>query len=444
MYIFNNQSMEDEMKSSRMINHLIVSAFALLIVFAACSSPAVTGMKVHIQNGEYEDTIHLADSVIAEGDSLNAAIWFYRGQAQYNLSDWEGASESLMKVHSLDVKSQFDILSYWGALYNAAAFRLNDGDIDGAKYLLETGKELMHAVPNFDLLLGEIALGIEEDVDVALICFNSAWALDEIQIASLEASIADTDEPAELYYLEGDLDRAVTIGIQALFNTGVINTMKAVECDVEEEKTQFYQDAKDAFSTGLLLDPTSIDILKSLAEVYMMEGDYESAITVYDETLLNIETGVNEGWIPIEDAVMISANILVSKGFALIEMNRYGDGINELNQAREMAGNDYMVLATLAHAWFTMEEYDEALLVLDETIILDGLTPGEYANAYYMIFACNTRIEEDEAAADALETALEYDPENGEYWGLLASTYSRLGRRNAAIEAMEKAELYGN
>lgn len=423
--------------------YVALTILVLIILMSACSSPAVTGMKVHIQNSEYEDAIHLADSVIAGGDSLDAALWFYRGQAQYSISDWEGACESFDNVNTLDVEGQLDVSEFWGAYYNAAAYRLDDGNIEGAKILLEKGTELMPLIPNFDLMLGDIALNIEGDLDAALACFNSAWVLDKNKIILLEESIADTDDPYTLYYLEEDLARAVTIGIQALYNTGIINRMKA-DLTVDDEYAEYMQAAIDAYMSALELDPTSIDVLKSLADTYMLDGDYESAISVFDETLCNIETGVDDGWILSEDALVISADILVSKGFALIEMDRYEDGIAELNRARDIAGNDYMVLATLAHAWFTMEEYDDALAILDETVNLEGLTAGEYATAYYMIFACHNRLESDELAAEALETALEYTPENAEYWRLLGSTYSRLGRGNDAIEALEKAAQYGN
>jgi cytochrome c-type biogenesis protein CcmH/NrfG len=57
-----------------------------------------------------------------------------------------------------------------------------------------------------------------------------------------------------------------------------------------------------------------------------------------------------------------------------------------------------------------------------------------------MIYASYNRLERDVEAAEALETALQFQPDNANYWRYLASTYSRLGRRNDAIEALERAE----
>ena len=53
--------MEDWFESHK----TLVPVLAGLLLVAACSSPAVTGIKVHIQNSEYLDAITLADSVIA-------------------------------------------------------------------------------------------------------------------------------------------------------------------------------------------------------------------------------------------------------------------------------------------------------------------------------------------------------------------------------------------
>ena len=68
-----------------------------VVLAASCASPALTGIKVHIQNGEYEDAVHLADSVIAGGEDQNADIWLWRGRALGSLRDYAGAAESFVR-----------------------------------------------------------------------------------------------------------------------------------------------------------------------------------------------------------------------------------------------------------------------------------------------------------------------------------------------------------
>ncbi|MBN1434252.1 hypothetical protein JW921_05785, partial [Candidatus Fermentibacterales bacterium] len=75
-------------RRSLLASVLLVSA----VLLAACASPALTGIKVHIQNGEYEDAVHLADSVIAAGEGQNAEIWLWRGRAMGRLGNYPGAS----------------------------------------------------------------------------------------------------------------------------------------------------------------------------------------------------------------------------------------------------------------------------------------------------------------------------------------------------------------
>ncbi len=422
--------------------HVIVAVIALLMTLAACSSPVVTGMKVHMQNQEYEDTIHLADSVIAEGDSLNAEIWFWRGRAQTNMNRWLSASESFAKTWELDTQGKHDISEYWFAIFNAAASIMNEGDIDSAVELLQTGAEMYPERPDFDLMMGDINLNVHSDNTAALESFQSASRKATALIPAMELQISETSDPYMADYYSQSLDQITIICIQALYNSGSVLSIMSLNLP-EEEASDLIEQAKAEYRKALEIDPTNVDVLEVLADTYMLEGDYESAIDIFNNAFIQIDQGVTEGWLDPEEAIEIKANMMITKGYAYIEMGEFDQAISELNAAQDLIGNDFIVLSTLAHANFVMENYDEALSILDSALMIEGLTNDALANTYYTRFACFSRKEMDREAADALETAIEFNPDNARYWELLASTYSRLGRRNDAIDAMQKAQDLG-
>ena len=138
-------------------------------------------------------------------------------------------------------------------------------------------------------------------------------------MADVQAMLDDTDDPYMLDYYSQNLAQARNLFIQALYNSGSVLTMIALDA-TEEEMPEYIQQAKDAYAKALLADPTNIDMLDALAGAYMLEADYASAIAIYDEAFANIELGLAEGWLEPEEANVIMANMLVSKGYAYIEM----------------------------------------------------------------------------------------------------------------------------
>ena len=417
----------------------VLTIIAISALLAACSSPVVTGMKVHMQNQEYDDIIHLADSVIAQGDSLNAEIWFWKARALTEKSQWSEAAVSFMKAYELDTNGALTVDEYWFVFFNSAANTMNNGDIGSAVEMLNSGIQVAPGRPDFELMLGDFELNINNDLPAALEDYRSASQKAEALMADVQDMLDDTDDPYMLDYYSQSLAQARNLFIQALYNSGSVLTMMALDA-TEEEMPEYIAQAKDTYAKALLADPTNIDMLDALAGAYMLEADYASAIGIYDEAFANIELGLAEGWLEPDEANGIMANMLVSKGYAYIEMEEYSQAISELNSAYELVGNDFVILSTLAHVNFVMENYDESLSILDSVIMIEGLTPDQLSNAYYTRYACFNRKELDSEAAEALETALDFDPDNANYWRYLASTYSRLGRRNDAINAMQNAE----
>ena len=46
----------------------------LVMLLTSCGSPTITGIKVHIQNHEYQDAVDLADEAIASGENVTAGL----------------------------------------------------------------------------------------------------------------------------------------------------------------------------------------------------------------------------------------------------------------------------------------------------------------------------------------------------------------------------------
>jgi len=425
---------------------LVLTVVTGLLVLVSCSSPTVTSLKVYIQSGEYEEAIHLADSVIAaDNEDINAELWMWRGKAMGLMGNSSGAAESFAAAYRLDPAIQVEFVDYWSVFYNTASTQASEGNVSAAFETLETGKMIFPTRPEFDQLMGDIKLNQGNDAD-ALVSFLNAWELSDALIEDLQALVDEASDDSDmLVFWEEELEDAIVNGILSLYNAGAISISLSSQVEDGAEKAVLIGNALDAYNTALEHDPANTEILTAVAEAHLLTGDFEKALGIFDRALLGVEQGVAEGWLTEDDAREMVGNIRLTRGFALLEMGEYEEAIIELNETLELLGGNYNVLANVAHAFFQMENYEEALNYLDDIVILDGVAGDQLAYTHYMRFACYIRLEEDQDAAVALETALDFDPDNAEYWEFLASTYSRLGRRSDALEAMQKAtDLRGN
>ena len=416
-----------------------VSVVAVLLIVAGCSSPAVTGIKVHIQNSEYNEAIHLADSVIANGEGDNPEVWYWRGRAFSMMRTWDAAAVSFVKAYELDPLMAANLSNYWPAFYNTAAGYADEGRIDEALDMLTAGSEIVPERPEFDQMLGDIALN-QGNMDEALAYFESSIDLAVTQEQALRVSIDESVDPEYTAQLETERGRMVQSVVLASYNSGAILKSLYMTAEDEAAAAEYMNEAVVVYSRALEVDPSSADLMTALAEFYILSEQYEDALSIYDNALVAIDAGVQEGWIAEEDAADMIAGVLLTRGFTYIEMERFDEGIAALEECRAQMGNTYQVLAMIGHANFIMENYNESIEVMEQLTVMDGLTNDEYANAWYMMYANHIRLEEDNEALQALLTAIQYDGDNADYYEYLAQTYSTLGRNNQAMEAMEKAQ----
>lgn len=426
-------------KRAAITSAILLAAAAMLV---ACANPSVTGMKVHIQNGEYEEAVHLADSVI-EAESATAEIWMWRGQALSVLNDWTEAARSYRMAYEMDPAFAPDIAKEWFVFYNAAGALFAEDDMDQALEVIETGRSIAPGRPEFEQMLGDLALQ-EGDMQEALDYFQDSWELAQPLMEDYQQQLETTEDQRQREYLADMLDNAESSAVLSLFNIGVIHKAMAMEAEDEATGEEHLQSAQEALDTALEMQPGNSDVLNALADIMILRGRFDEALEVFDEAIATIDRQVAEGVITEDEGAALKAEIRVKEGLTLIEMEEFDQALAQLEAVLEGEyGSDFSILASVAHAYFQMERYEDALEKLQEAVSISGVTPDQLAEGYFMQYAAYTRIEEDEAAAQALEVALQYAPENARYWEYLASTYSRLGRREDAIEAMEKAEQYG-
>ena len=92
------------------------------------------------------------------------------------MRNWEGSAESFQKAYELDPTYRESIRSYWPAFYNTASAYLAAERSYEALAMLETGKSILPSRPEFDQMIGQIALNAHE-YDDALISFESSIVL---------------------------------------------------------------------------------------------------------------------------------------------------------------------------------------------------------------------------------------------------------------------------
>ncbi len=422
-----------------MVKGLIVTAIAASLLITGCSSPSITGIKVHIQNGDYERAIELADSVLAGPEAANAEIWYWKARAHSFIHDWENSAEAFSEAYRLDPTRQAAIADFWSVFYNTANSRFSAGDIPGAVEVLSVGSSIAPDRPEFPQMLGDITLNQGNTME-ALDRFDESFALGNALLSDLEAQKAVETDPARLEFLDNEYYRVLSGAVLSSYNSARILENLYLSTEDPAEKEAHALRAGTILDAGLLLDPMNPDLLETKAEILLIQGKYDEALAVYDNAEQSILQGEADGWITPEESTSMRGALMLTRGFALLEMERSDEALAQLQASRDLIGDSYDVLATIAHANVLLERYEESLEVVRQAQALSGLSEDEMANLHYMVFVNNSRLERDEASLEALLLAISFDPDNAMYYDYLASTYSRLGRRQQAIEAMEKAE----
>lgn len=273
------------------------------------------------------------------------------------------------------------------------------------------------------------------------------------------------------------------------FNKGVQIFNKASKYGDTDSAEVIFQQAISKFNNAILCQPDSADTYKNLAFAYINMGDRDAAIEPYKKVVELTKA---------EDAYVQLADLYVQKGLMQKEsgneedaMNNFDNGIQLLEEAREVYPNNGDILLLLSNSYIAAgrldvakdafqegvsqdpenkfyrynygslllnaEEYEEASVHLEKAIEIDP----DYESALYNLavtyvkWGAKMREEMEakeldseeyktkfESALPLLEKYLSVKEEEGVIWDLLGKVYANLGMSEKSKEAFEKADLY--
>lgn len=130
------------------------------------------------------------------------------------------------------------------------------------------------------------------------------------------------------------------------------------------------------------------------------KGDYERAIESYDSALAS-----NTTLIKMSDALLYTYR---NKGYAQIQLKRYDDAIQTIDQGLILFPKDQMLWNNKGYANYNLGKYKEALAAYNNAINFEK----NYTIALINKGDTLSKMGEYQGAVDAYTKALESDPEN--------------------------------
>lgn len=248
-----------------------------------------------------------------------------------------------------------------------------------------------------------------------------------------------------------------------------VATVQGILADLNEQ-VHDYPAAFEAYKTRLSIYPTDVQTNKNLVELYIKLKNPAKAI----ETLLYMISFVTEPkallWVyetlvgmyveteEFEKAIEYSEKLLeiqgsdkfeIRKNIAMynLELNRYTEGINILEDLVMMSQSAYDVTVKLAQAYIQQKEYDKALERY--TTLLDKATQREAKNVrsllcdMYMDWSNFVAQKGDyETAFNYLNKASDFDALNPEVYYHKAMLYDKQKQYNSCVECLNRALEY--
>jgi tetratricopeptide (TPR) repeat protein len=140
------------------------------------------------------------------------------------------------------------------------------------------------------------------------------------------------------------------------------------------------------------------------------------------------------------DANNLSVDIYNQRGYSLLQLGKYTEAINDLNQYIQDNPNEYYSRSYRASAYYKLGKYQQSIDDYSKALEINSNDVNSYfnrGNAYYQ------QGKYEKAASDySRAIALNYDPLGDAYYGR-GNTYSQRGDKQNAIKDYQKAaELY--
>ncbi len=206
---------------------------------------------------------------------------------------------------------------------------------------------------------------------------------------------------------------------------------------------------------AISLDPDSVDVRLTLAELQLETGQLEAALQGFEQ-LVGRRPGL-EAWVGLgrtlealgraseaeeafKKAIEASPNAWNGHqwlGLLYFHLGRYADAITTWRWALRRSPDNARLLANLGAAYFQLGRADEAISACEQSVRIEP-TP----RAYYNLGAALFSIGKHGDALDALERAAALQPGDPDGWGNLGSACRLVpGHEARAKEALENAVL---
>jgi len=306
---------------------LQVIAVVLLIAVLAvgCGSRWLAGGKLHFTQERYDKAKETFESAVAETpNSAEAHLWL--GRAMAELREDEDAVSEILKAEELVTDRQPELkgevantkVSYWSKRYSSALSFAKAAD--GAKNSGDDAKraeKLELAVEDFRrailfcpdtvknyLNLGRVLFQLERRED-GMTAFEKARQLGgddpglavflfgvyrSLGVEALEKGARENSQEAyqtaiSMFEEATTFQRKEADQIVIFFNIGFANTGLARLVD-EGGKEPYLREAEKNYLKVLELDPSDVETIQNLADVYTNLGDFENAL-IYAQKLID-------------------------------------------------------------------------------------------------------------------------------------------------------------
>lgn len=276
------------------------------------------------------------------------------------------------------------------------------GDLEGA---INTYKEAQASDPENTLYMAELA---------RIQVYSSVFLTQEEQITRLEEArnwILSAEEISS--------DDSMVFAVKTL----VLDWIATLPGNFEE-RDLLLAEAETAANQALNLDNENPYALAYRAEVLIDQQRWDSA----EQNAIN---AVN-----LDPGLMDTHRVY---GYVLESLSRYGQAINEYEEARKINPNFTFLYIKLGQMYRELDRYDEALAHFAQAAEINERLEIDDPLPYRAIAKTYSQQGEFFIAARNMETAIAYDPNNATLFGELGVIYFKSRNYEAALESLHCA-----
>jgi tetratricopeptide (TPR) repeat protein len=436
------------------MNTRILATITVLIGLlwgCAPSDPLVDNARQSVQRGNFEAAIQSADEAIAL-DSSNTLAYYYRGVAYGALAEDIMPPSNRVSYYE-NMKESFSNANHWGSRAEEKPGELvNIPNVVNASWAMEhnSGAEI--------LMSDSLQATMADPIGDAIAHFNNAIII-QPDSAITYIVLSST------HFREGDLDKATEV-----FEIGFPKIQEPLVDDYDYLINlyliaQRFDDVRELSTEARETYPDEPVFVQYLADSYLQTGQIDEAISLVRE-LIAQDPDNPQYYLVLGTQIYQSATAMSNELSALYDrILRMEDQARNLRGAeREEVNRNILALRNEAsEKEAEVERLTQiAITEINEVVRLRPDDDGAY-NILGIIYQNRAAgffekrnaeldntlaMQYDDKAKENLrmamvnyEKAVEFAPDETEYWQALFQVYTTLGMQEKALEAMEKAGM---